>query len=112
MSMARRGATYQPTVSMSINVRYKLIISKKLVVLSPAIRVGYRGGYPQHTPNTVKRMADFLKGFFGRRLRGERVELCPPPTRVNELRHRVVTVALEEAVGRACSGFRVGLGLG
>ena len=47
-------------------------------------------------------MADFLKGFFGRRLRGERVELCPPPTRVNELRHRVVTVALEEAVGRAC----------
>ena len=50
-------------------------------------------------------VAYFLKGFFGRRLRGERVELCPPPTRVNELRHRVVTVALEEAVGRACLGF-------
>ena len=30
----------------------------------------------------------------------------------NELRHRVVAVALEEAVGRACLGFRVGLGLG
>ena len=57
-------------------------------------------------------MADFLKGFFGRRLRGERVELCPPPTRVNKLRHRVVAVALEEAVDRACLGFRVGLGLG
>mmetsp|Transcript_24485 Transcript_24485/g.49690 ORF Transcript_24485/g.49690 Transcript_24485/m.49690 type:complete len:255 (+) Transcript_24485:152-916(+) len=39
--------------------------------------------------------------FFGRRLCGERVELRPPPTSVNELRHRVVAVALEKAIGRA-----------